>query len=169
MILDESGAGQGSLYHHFDGKADLAGTALGQLSDEMCAAFDAQLAGATDPIEPLTDYLELERDALGGCRVGRLAHEAAIEMPEIRGPVAGYFDHVEEALTTVIAQARAQGRLQPDANAAEVAAALVAVVQGGYVLARVHQDPEAMSRALRGAAAMLRCFERGENRLEDPQ
>src|SRR5712672_1667110 len=34
-LLEESGAGQGSLYHHFKGKMDLASVALGKVSDEM--------------------------------------------------------------------------------------------------------------------------------------
>lgn len=158
-ILDESGAGQGSLYHHFRGKVDLAGSALGELSDEMQREFDEVLAEAVDAFSSLNTYLEIDRDALGGCRVGRLAHEDAIELPEIREPVAAYFEHVEAGLTNAVVEACNRGRLQPASDPTEIAAALVAIVQGGYVLARVHQDPDAMYRALRGAAAMLRSLE----------
>ncbi len=159
MILDASGAGQGSLYHHFTGKADLAGVALEELSSEMCTELDVALGATDDPLAALAAYLTTDRDALAGCRVGRLAHEDAIEIDEIRRPVAGYFDHVEAALTDLVRRAVDDGRLRPDVVPGEIAAALVAAVQGGYVLARVHRDPGALDRALRGAAEMLTALE----------
>ncbi|MEN8235796.1 MAG: TetR/AcrR family transcriptional regulator [Actinomycetota bacterium] len=159
MILDESGAGQGSLYHHFAGKVDLAGTALDQLSTEMCTEFDVEMSRHPDPMDQLSTYLALERDALGGCRVGRLAHEDAIGMPEIRDPVARYFNHVEQGLLGAATRAAEEGHLRPGIDPGDVAAALVAAVQGGYVIARVHKDPDAMTRALRGAEALLRDLE----------
>src|SRR5258708_30470245 len=41
-LLEESGAGQGSLYHHFKGKMDLA--SLREVSDEMCE-FAREIVG----------------------------------------------------------------------------------------------------------------------------
>ncbi|GHO51300.1 hypothetical protein [Ktedonospora formicarum] len=41
----------------------------------------------------------------------------------------------------------------------DMATTLVAIVQGGYVLARALQDPQQMGKALRGALALLESIE----------
>ena len=150
-----SGAGQGSFYHHFTGKRDLAATALGDVAREMESATDAIYYLGHSSFEKLSRYLTLPRDALKGCRLGRLAHEASIEEPQIRGPVADYFGYVEARAAATLAGAVRDGEIAPDANPGDIAASLVAVVQGGYVLARAHRDPDYMARATRGALAML--------------
>ncbi len=51
------GAGQGSLYHHFAGKADLAATAVRAVEAEMRADADTVLRADTSPLERVRDYL----------------------------------------------------------------------------------------------------------------
>jgi len=55
----------------------------------------------------------------------------------------------------VLQEAQRDGALRPDLDTTDLAASLLAVVQGGYVLARAAQDPLAMERATRGALALL--------------
>ena len=43
-VLQRSGAGQGSLYHHFRGKRDLAAQALWELNAELRAVADRSSA-----------------------------------------------------------------------------------------------------------------------------
>lgn len=155
-ILSRSGAGQGSLYHHFRGKSDLAGVALQEVSAEMRTAADEVLDAEADPLRAVAAWLVAPRDALRGCRLGRLAAEPVLADAAIGDPVAAYFQHVQGRLAGRLAEAHAAGGLRPGLDPAELAAALVAVVQGGYVLARAASDPAAMQRAQRGAAALLR-------------
>ena len=70
-LLDESGAGQGSLYHHFKGKMDLASVALGEVSDEMC---------------------ELARETVGTDGSGWIASFAISTLPATASRVAGWAD-----------------------------------------------------------------------------
>lgn len=154
-ILRRSGAGQGSLYHHFRGKSDLAGAALREVSAEMRAAADDVLDAEADPLRAVQAWLTAPREALRGCRLGRLAAEPILGDAAIGAPVAAYFHHMQGRLAGRLAEARAAGRLHPGLDPAELAAALVAVVQGGYVLARAAGDPAAMQRAQHGAAALL--------------
>ncbi|MDI6103686.1 TetR/AcrR family transcriptional regulator [Actinoplanes sp. NEAU-A12] len=166
-ILARSGAGQGSLYHHFRGKSDLAAAALHEVSAEMRTAVDDRLDAAADPVVAVLDWLQAPRDALRGCRLGRLAAEPAIGEAVIAAPIAAYFHHVQGRLAARLGEAAAAGRLTDGMDPGEVAASLVAVVQGGYVLARATDDPAAMRRAQAGAAALLRACCRpveGDNR-----
>src|SRR5205807_8531259 len=44
-IQQRAGAGQGSMYHHFDGKPALALAAIKQTAEEMSALAEAQFSG----------------------------------------------------------------------------------------------------------------------------
>ena len=136
MIQRRAKAGQGSFYHHFKGKVHLAHEALSATCDEMLSAFDAASQAAGDPLASLRRYLTQPRDALAGCRLGRHALEKSIEKSAIREPVSRYFSHVETALASKLEALKSDGRLPADLDTDAVALALVAVVQGGYVLAR---------------------------------
>ncbi len=58
-------------------------------------------------------------------------------------------------MAAVLSDAQRDGALRPELDTTDLAASLVAVVQGGYVLARATQDPTQMERATRGALALL--------------
>lgn len=154
-VLDRSGAGQGSLYHHFPGKLDLASAALAEIVAEESAAMDAIFAAGKPPRQQLHDYLTRQRAALRGCRLGRLANETVMENPELRRHVAAYLDHVEGLIRRVFDEGQRQGVLTAGVSAEAAGALFLSVIQGGFVLARAHWDPERMERALRGAEAVL--------------
>jgi len=159
-ILERSGAGQGSLYHHFSGKAELAATALDEVAGEMQETFDALLQTDKSPLERVKAYLTLPREALRGCRLGRMTQEQAMEQDALRGPIAHYFAHVEQDLAATLEEAQRAGILNQSINAADLAATLLAIVQGGYVISRALQDSSQMDRAIRGALDLLEMNER---------
>lgn len=156
MVLEDSGVGQGSLYHHFKTKKDLAHAALEGITDSLIARADEILrASERPPLQRIKDWLSVPRDALKGCRVGRLVNEQAIHDAAIGDPVGRYFVAVQAALRDALEDARQKGELHPDVDVVAVAAMLVAAVQGGYVLARGSGDPAALHVALKGAWQVL--------------
>ncbi|MEE8631421.1 MULTISPECIES: TetR/AcrR family transcriptional regulator [Methylobacterium] len=159
-VLDRSGAGQGSLYHHFSGKREVAAAALAEMSEEEIAVIDALFSPDTPPLDRVGAYLTRERQALRGCRLARLANEAAMEEPALREPVAAYLGHIEAALRASLEEAKAGADLLPGIEPAPVAAALLAIVEGGYVLARVHWDAAAMRAAIDGGVQLLAAVSR---------
>lgn len=154
-ILQESGAGQGSMYHHFAGKSDLAVTALREVAAEMRTSAEKILHADKPPLERVLDYLTMPREALLGCRLGRMAAEHEIVDGVIRDPVRSYFSALELALEECLNEAQQTGDLRDDVDARDVAIHLVAVVQGGYVLSRVFQDAAQMDSAVRAAVGFL--------------
>lgn len=56
-VQERSGAGQGSFYHHFASKADLATTALGEVADEMRETFNMVLHTDKPPLVRVREYL----------------------------------------------------------------------------------------------------------------
>lgn len=156
-VMGRSGAGQGSLYHHFNGKRELAKEALWEVNAELRAIAD-RVFGHPErpPLERVRRFLDvLSRDPLKGCRIGRLAVEASIEEDVIRTPVSTWFEYAEGKLAEALEEAGASGQLHAGVSHSDLALTVMAVVQGGYLLARAHRDPAVMHRALAGAMALI--------------
>lgn len=157
-VMDRSGAGQGSLYHHFRTKQDLAVAALEQVAAELITDFDAFLDQSPgSALEKIRAWLLRPRDALSGCRLGRLANETALEDERLRAPICQYFNHVQQRFESLLAEAAADGLLPGTLSEKELAAALIAVIQGGYVLSRARRDARILGQAAAGACVMLDC------------
>ncbi|WP_019646748.1 TetR/AcrR family transcriptional regulator [Novispirillum itersonii] len=154
-VLTLSGVGKGSLYHHFPGKRDLARAALDEVRDELTAVAMSLLAGGDPPLERLRRWLLLTRDGLKGCRIGRLASESAVFEAALHDPVAAYFRSLEDLVTAAVTEAVTRGELPQTLSPEQTARALIAVIQGGYVLSRAHQEPSLCGSACAGAMAML--------------
>jgi len=155
-IQDASGAGQGSFYHHFDGKLDLAATALEEVSAEMQEVATALLASDVPGLERVARFLGQKRNGRKGCRLGRFAGEASILEPKLRVPIKRYFECLANLLAAAIADAQRAGALHAAAEPRQIAEMLIAVLQGGFVLSRIHGDKEAINRATATTMALLR-------------
>jgi AcrR family transcriptional regulator len=148
-IQQRAGAGQGSMYHHFSGKPDLARTAIDRTATELRAAAEELLSGPGTPLERVAAYLRREREVLRGCPVGRLTQDPEVMADEaLRAPVAETFAWLRTRVAELLTEA---GQPNPTATAATV----VAVVQGGYVLARAAGDTTPFSDAIEGLLTLL--------------
>jgi len=155
-IQERAGAGQGSMYHHFKGKPDLAMAAMQRSAEDLRAQADAQLDQGDTALAKVGTYLLRERDPLRGCRVGRMAMDPDVVVSdELRQPVQETFAWLRERLAGIISDGVAAGELRPGLDPADTAAAIAAVVQGGYVLARAAGDREPFDQAVRGALGLL--------------
>lgn len=156
VILDRAHVGQGSMYHHFRGKSQLALAAIERNAEEMRAQVAAELARPGTAVERIGCYLRRERDVLNGCRFGKLAKDPDVaDSPELQGAVRDMFGWLREQLTSVFAQGQLAGELSGSLNPEQLAAATVATLQGGYVLARATQDVAAFDAAIDGVLNLL--------------
>lgn len=156
-VRELAGVGQGSMYHHFSTKHDLGVAALSHTCQETVTPSLTTLLGEGDAMDRLTEYLSRPRQALKGCRVGRMTQDPAVAADaELRAPVAGAFRSVHEALARVIREAISSGALPAQLDADRLACTISATIQGGYVLAMAQQDPEPFEMACAGALDLLR-------------
>ncbi|MGH4035821.1 TetR/AcrR family transcriptional regulator [Actinomycetota bacterium Odt1-20B] len=155
-IQQRAGAGQGSMYHHFSGKPDLALAAIRRTAEELRAAADASLSGAGSAYERVESYLLRERDVLRGCPVGRLTMDPdVIESDELREPVTRTLEWLRGRLAEILQEGLDRGEFTDSLDPEEIASAVVATVQGGYVLARASGSPAAFDTGVRGLLALL--------------
>jgi AcrR family transcriptional regulator len=149
-------AGQGSMYHHFAGKAELAKAAIERSSAELREAAEQQFSGSGSATEKISRYLEREREVLRGCRIGRLTADPEVMAdPELRAPIDETFTWLRTRLAEVVAEGKLEGEYPESLDADETAATIAAVLQGGYVLARAAGSVEPFDLAVRGLINLL--------------
>ncbi|MFI6033348.1 TetR/AcrR family transcriptional regulator [Streptomyces sp. NPDC051315] len=155
-ILERAGAGQGSMYHHFQGKPDLALAAIRRTAEEMRATAERVLGGPGTPYERIEAYLLRERDVLRGCPIGRLTMDPDVVANEdLRAPVDETIGWLRGRLAGIVEEGKARGEFGPGVDGEEIAAAVVATVQGGYVLARASGTSAAFHAGVRGLLSLL--------------
>ncbi|MFF7440242.1 TetR family transcriptional regulator C-terminal domain-containing protein [Streptomyces sp. NPDC008122] len=155
-VQQAAGAGQGSMYHHFAGKQDLALAAIRRSAEELGAAAEAVLGGGGSAYARIEAYLLRERDVLRGCPVGRLTMDPEVVAdPELRAPVEEVLGRVRGRLAEVVREGLDSGELSGGLDPEEIAATVLATVQGGYVLARATGSPAPFDTAVRGLLALL--------------
>ncbi|MFF4223908.1 TetR/AcrR family transcriptional regulator [Streptomyces abikoensis] len=155
-IQQRAGAGQGSMYHHFSGKPDLALAAIRRTAEELRAAAEERFAAPGTAVERVTAYLRREREVLKGCPVGRLTQDPDVMAdPVLRAPVDETFAWLRGRIADVLAEGRDHGELDAGLDPVDTASTVVAVLQGGYVLARAAGSEEPFRRAVDGVLGLL--------------
>ncbi len=152
-ILAASGAPRGSLYFHFPGgKDELVAKAIGRAAGWIREALDAieatdMRAVAAAMAQAFGDRLE----ASGwrkGCPIATVALEVAgtnsVVQDECRAAYAGWEAALRERLI-------ADGHPNPD----DSATAILAMIEGGLLLAQVQGSREPLERIERVVGAML--------------
>jgi TetR/AcrR family transcriptional repressor of nem operon len=156
-VLERSGVGQGSLYHHFGGKQDLAVAAIEANAELLKQAARETLDPPGHAYERLERFLLRDREILRGCRIGRLTQDPEVYVNEaLRRPVEETFRWLRERLSEVITTGQQRGELTDTVDPADLASTVVATLQGGYVLARAEHDEGRFAAAIRGVLALLR-------------
>ena len=155
-ILDRADVGQGSMYHHFSGKAALALAVIEGNRDAMISAGEDALGGSGTAFERISGYLLRDRDALKGCKMGRLTEDSEVmENDALRQPVHETLLWYRERLTALLEEGQRDGEFRASFVPANVAAAIVATLQGGYVLAKADNSVAPYSAAIAGVLELL--------------
>jgi TetR/AcrR family transcriptional regulator, transcriptional repressor for nem operon len=155
-IQERAGAGQGSMYHHFKGKSELAAEAILQSAIAFRDGADKWLTAPGTPLERIRSYMLRSRQVLKGCQIGKLTQDPEIAADaDLRRPIDETFEWLQNRLSSVLAEGQKIGEISTDLDATEVAATLISVIQGGYVLASAAASPKPFHRAIRGVLSLL--------------
>ncbi|HKJ71721.1 MAG TPA: TetR/AcrR family transcriptional regulator [Gammaproteobacteria bacterium] len=161
-----AGVKRGSFYYFFDSKDDLVLAALERSWARLRERFDATLGDtAVAPLQRLPRLFEAiadlhdgflqETGQVPGCPFGNLGVELGNSHPGIRERVAAIFGRAKARLQTVLDEAREAGELDADAGEIERRAEQIfACLQGSQVLAKTHNDPDAIRRMAPVAVAI---------------
>ncbi|MBE3511630.1 MULTISPECIES: TetR/AcrR family transcriptional regulator [Enterobacter] len=156
-IQQVSGVGQGSMYHHFKGKADLARQTILLNAEELQKEISTILHAEKNARERIKDYLLREREVLAGCRMGGLAQDSEVIRDDtLREPIANNFEWLIGELEKVLEEGKTSGEFSADLDVKQTALTLISVMQGAFVIARATQSEAYYKQAIAGVIAMLK-------------
>ena len=153
---------KGQLYHYFADKEDLVHAVIDRTIEQVLDAqprlIDLSSWAAIDAWFDDLVQLQIDRHAIGGCPIGGLASELVETDEQAREELAAGFDRWETPLREGLRQMQASGKVRRGADAARLATATLAAIQGGLVLTQTRRDPQQLRIALDAAYAYLRSF-----------
>lgn len=152
-IQAAAGVSASQIYHYF---GDKQGLILAVIDYQTDAKLDQQrpLLDSLDSMEALREWCDRagdRQDAVnceGGCEIGSLASELAETDPSARTGLATAFDRWESPIRSGLARMQARGELSESADAAALATALLAAIQGGMLLSQVRRSSTAYRQAV---------------------
>jgi AcrR family transcriptional regulator len=159
-VLEHAGVGKGQLYHYFEDRAALLRAVVLHNADNVLSFVGGPL-DSWKAIRSLFDAmvaLQVERRACGGCPIGALVGQLAEADEQARLALADSFKRWEARLRDGLRSMQLQGKLDPSADPGKLAAATLAAMQGGLVLAQARRDPGQLAIALDAAYGHLRTY-----------
>lgn len=155
-IQERASVGQGSMYHHFSGKKELAVEAIKRTSNELVSRMEIIFSEEKTAFDKIRAYLLYKRDVLKGCRIGRLTQDPdIISSFELREPVGKMLEKSVNIIEQVLEEGKNNNEFDKSINSHTIATTVIAVLQGGYVLARGENSVKAFEEAVSGAIELL--------------
>ncbi|MEM7036754.1 MAG: TetR/AcrR family transcriptional regulator [Bacteroidota bacterium] len=155
-ILRATGVPKGSLYHHFpSGKDGLVVESIHFSSKEMLREYEMAMRGTRDPVNGLGAIVDvlaqrLERSGFrDACPLATVALEMNDEKPAIRAACKSMYQMWQDALLGYFA-------LKQVGDARRKARVFLTLLEGGFVLAKAHQDADFLLKVKEDVADLLK-------------
>ena len=160
-LCERAGVKKGSFYHFFPSKRELTIEAL----DQTWSSFKAQML---DPIftadmsvkekfstllQKLHEYQAASKDCVGcvtGCAMGNLALELSTQDEVIRIKIKEIFDDWANYLGKNIIDGINQGDFPQDTDPHATSQAILAYIEGIYLVGKTFNDPDIIRRLSEG-------------------
>lgn len=146
-ILAHTGVTKGALYHHFPNKTELGYAVIDEvLGEHIFRSFVQPLQQADDPIEALIGLIQQSgeaftlRDIELGCPLSNLAQEMAAIDEGFRVRLNRIYESWLGAIQDAVTQAQQAGSIAPSVNPQQVAAMVVATMDGCLSAGKISQD-----------------------------
>ena len=157
-VRELAGVSNSQLYHYFSDKQALIRAVVELQGDRVVTSQDAAEIDCLQALIRWRDELLSDaslRVVIGGCPLGTLALELADADPDATIAAAA-FDRWNASIAHGLERMRDRGELSPQASPADLAAALLAALQGGLLLSRVHQSREPLRKALDAMITLIK-------------
>lgn len=159
-----AGVSGSQMTHYFVDKRSLVRAVVAWQADDALARHRLPELGELDSFAALDLWVELTIarqqlvDCRGGCCLGSLAGELAETDDDTRHDLADGFARWEGLFRHGLRLMKRRGELRGDANPDELAAGLLAALQGGMLITKAKRDIRPVEAALRAMVAHVRSF-----------
>jgi len=159
-VIVASNVSKSQLYRHFEDKQALVRAVVEFVGDRRIAEERERLSKVMTfaGLRRWRDAL-VEKNALQegryGCVLGSLANEVADQDSIARKQLHDLFAAWQELFEDLLRRFQKVGLIPPESDVSQLAAGLLAAVQGGYLLAQTSRDVAPMASAIDMALAHL--------------
>jgi AcrR family transcriptional regulator len=163
-VRKAAGVSGSQMTHYFRDKRSLIRAVISWQRDTVIGLHEQPALGRLDSFEALDLWAELtiarqrELNCEGGCGFGSLAGELAMSDDETRADLAEGFGRWENLFRQGLTAMRDRGDLRPDADPGELAASLLASLQGGMLLTKTTRDIRPLEAALKAALDHVKSY-----------
>lgn len=161
-ITAATGLTKGAIYGNFENKDELAIAVftynLGKLAGGMMTAMQ-QATGAVDQLLAMINYYRQafkEVAVRGGCPVMNAAVEADDNFPALKVKVRAAVKNWTRSIEKVIETGKKEGTIHKRVEASVMATLLIALIEGGLMLAKLAEDSTPLQHTLDRAEQIIR-------------
>ncbi len=144
-IATSVGIKTASIHYYFPTKEDLGRALLRHythLLDQSCAAIRTASTDALRQYRQFVNIFDATAKTDGRvCLAGMLASDLTTLPPALQADIRAFFAHAEGWITDVLRGGQAAGTFTFTADPAQLAAVIMATLEGGLLLGRVMGDP----------------------------
>jgi len=150
-ICNRADVNKGSFYYFFPSKHELALAVIGEFQQAASPLFEELVADDLPPLERLTRFFDSsyrahqacrrEHGCIRGCALGNLALELSTQDDQVRNRLREVFDFQVGCFEKLVADALSRGDVPP-LDPRRAAQSLVALIEGGVMMAKMHNDPK---------------------------
>jgi len=160
-VLAAAGIQKGSLYFHFPSKRDLGLSVLERARVEFVGFLGEAISGETPEVR-LHNFLDTvlathgRMGFVGGCLWGNTALEMSDNDDEFAGFVARVFQEWTQLIEAVIDDGQKAGQFRADLPASQLAAHVVASIEGGIMQSRLKKDESPLKICIEAIKQLMR-------------
>lgn len=149
-----TGLTKGSIYGNFENKEDVVIAVFKHTSGELAKKADIAIAAESKPYNQLIAYTNFYRNNWvaisenGGCPMLNAATEVDDALPFMKSTVQKAFAAWTKRWIKIIQSGIEQNELREDINPKEYATTFIVLIEGGILLSKVANRPEALNLAL---------------------
>lgn len=168
-LLERADVQKGSFYYYFPSKEALGHAVLDRWTEELRTRLLDFLTSpdGPPPLERIGSVLEgfvaevQASNCRGGCPFGNLAIELADVHEGFRERLSSAFSELSAAFANLLERARRNGELRADCDPKALGEFLVASIEGGILLAKVHKSCDTLATVLKQAREHVDCWRPG--------
>ena len=158
-VMDATGLEKGGLYRHFASKQELAAEAfLYSLDQAIKTRTDGldHIPGALPKLAwIIRRFVEAPGPVAGGCPLLNTAVDADDGNPTLRKLARKAFADWERRLAAIIAEGIRAGEIRRSAHPDQLANTIIAALEGGLVLSRIHGSHQPLKSVQASLAVLL--------------
>ena len=146
-LLKSTGLTKGSIYGNFKNKDEIALEAFQHNFAWIRASLIAAASAKSNSIDKLLAIINFYRQeyskmsAQGGCPILNTAIESDDNMPLLRSKVQESLIGWKMLIDSIIIQGKIKKEIRPDADSSHYSVMLIALIEGGIMLAKITNEP----------------------------